>query len=247
MGLQITTLGDSGPTVILVHGSLNDGSIAFSAQAPLAKRWRLLIPNRRGYGNSPATDKVDVDVDAADIVQLLGSEAHLVGTSMGGIVVAHAAAQAPALVRSLTLIEPPAFVNAIDIAPVARTAEAMKQHWRTADHSGPAEFIPGFLEALGIKIALPSPLPPSIIAAARNLITEAPWDCSVPAAELAGAAFPKLVVSGTSCAAFEAICSRIAVQIGAVRRVFDGAGHAVQRLGAPFNELLEAFMSGRPL
>src|SRR5579862_721574 len=84
MGLQITTLGDSGPTVILVHGSLNDGSIAFSAQAPLAKRWRLLIPNRRGYGNSPATDKVDVDVDAADIVQLLGSGAHVVGTSMGG-------------------------------------------------------------------------------------------------------------------------------------------------------------------
>ncbi|HTY57064.1 MAG TPA: alpha/beta hydrolase [Candidatus Binataceae bacterium] len=247
MRLQVTTLGDSGPTVILVHGSLNDGSTAFTAQAPLAQRWRLVIPNRRGYGNSPATDKVDVEVDAADIVELLGrgGGGHLVGTSMGGIVVAHAAARAPALVHSLTLIEPPAFVNAIDIAPVAETAEAMKRHWQNAAHTTPAEFIPGFLQALGITIALPSPMPPSIITAARNLMTEAPWDCSIPAAELASAPFPKLIISGTSCPAFEAICDRIAGQLGAVRRVFDGAGHAVQRLGAPFNELLEAFMSGR--
>src|SRR5271168_1736031 len=98
MGLEVTRMGDGGPTVVMVHGSLNDASLAFSAQAPLAQNWHLVIPNRRGYGNSPPTDKVDVDADATDIIQLLGSGAHLMGTSMGGIVAGHAAARAPALV-----------------------------------------------------------------------------------------------------------------------------------------------------
>jgi pimeloyl-ACP methyl ester carboxylesterase len=244
MELEVTWLGEHGPTVVMVHGSLNDGSVAWLAQVPLAERWRLVIPNRRGYGKSPPTSRVDIAMDAADVAELLGAGSHLVGTSMGGVVAGHAAAIAPDKVLSLTLIEPPAFVNAADVPIVAETGRSMEEHWRTSGGLAPGDFIPGFLTALGIKIALPSPLPPGVIIAARNLMTEEPWACSIPAAEIARAKFPKAVVSGTSCASLEAICDRLAEQMpGSIRRTFPGAGHAVQRIGTAFNEFLEGFLA----
>jgi hypothetical protein len=56
--------------------------------------------------------------------------------------------------------------------------------------------------------------------------------------------FPKLLVSADWSPAFNAICDRLAAQWNGVRRIFPGAGHAVQRIGAPFNALLESFMTG---
>ncbi len=242
MAIEVTYLGDRGPTVVLVHGSLNDGSVAFQAQAPLAERWRLVIPNRRGYGKNPPIERVDVDADARDMVELLGSGAHLVGTSMGGIVAGRAAALAPDRVLSLTLIEPPAFLNASEVPAVAETAAAMKRHWEVADKRDAGVFIQGFLKALGIQMPVPSPLPPHVLTAARNLMTEVPWQMSIPTAEIDKAPYRKAVVSGTSCAALEAICDRLGEQTHAVRRVFPNAGHAVQRIGEPFNAFLEPFL-----
>jgi pimeloyl-ACP methyl ester carboxylesterase len=242
MEIEVTRLGNRGPAIVLVHGSLSDGSIAFQAQAPLAERWQLLIPNRRGYGGNPPIARVDVDKDAGDVVELLGVGAHLVGTSMGGIVAARAAARAPERTLSLTLIEPPSFLNAVDVPAVGETVDALRRYWEVADKSDPAKFVPGFLETLGIQMALPSPLPPQMLTAARNLMTETPWNASVPATDIAKAPWRKLVVSGASCAAFEAICDRLAYEWGAVRRVFPGAGHAVQRIGEPFNQFLEDFL-----
>ncbi len=242
MQIEVTHLGDRGPTVVLVHGSLNDGSVAFQAQIPLAERWRLVIPNRRGYGKNPPIERVDVDADAREIVELLGKGAHLVGTSMGGIVAGRAAALAPDRVRSLTLIEPPAFLNASDVPAVAETAAAMKRHWEVADKKDAGIFIQGFLKALGIQMPVPSPLPPHVLTATRNLMTEVPWQMSIPTGEIDQAPYPKAVVSGTSCTALEAICARLGEQTHAVRRVFPNAGHAVQRIGEPFNAFLEPFL-----
>ncbi|MGH7907343.1 MAG: alpha/beta fold hydrolase [Candidatus Binataceae bacterium] len=58
MEIETKYLGAGGPAIVLVHGSLNDGSVAFLAQVPLAERWRLIIPNRRGYGNNPPIERV---------------------------------------------------------------------------------------------------------------------------------------------------------------------------------------------
>lgn len=242
MAIEVSYLGDREPLLVLVHGSLNDGSVAFQAQAPLAERWRLVIPNRRGYGKNPPIERVDVDADARDVIELLGSGAHLVGTSMGGIVAGRAAALAPERVLSLTLIEPPAFLNAGDVPAVAETAAAMRRHWEVADQADVGAFIQGFLRALGIQMAVPSPLPPHVLTAARNLMTEVPWQMSIPTAEIDRAPYRKAVVSGTSCAALEAICDRLGEQTHAVRRVFPNAGHAVQRIGEPFNAFLESFL-----
>lgn len=244
MTLETLQLGKASQAIVLVHGSLNDGTVAFPAQHDLAARWTLRIPNRRGYGRSPATDKVDPDIDAGDIIELLADGAHLVGTSMGGVVAARAAARAPERVFSLTLIEPPAFPNAIDVPAVAATAQAMKDHWAKADRSDAGAFLGGFFRALGLNVARPDPLPPDMEQAARNLMSERPWLTSVPAAEIARTPFPKLLVSADWSPAFNAICDRLAAQWKGLRRIFPGAGHAVQRIGTPFNTLLESFLLG---
>jgi pimeloyl-ACP methyl ester carboxylesterase len=112
--LHVTSWGEGEP-VVLVHGSGACGDPAdgdWSAQRPLADRFQLLIPARRGYFQSPPIARGDFAVDAADIAGLLGDGAHLVAHSYGGVGALLAAAECPAAVRSLTLIEPAAFAVA---------------------------------------------------------------------------------------------------------------------------------------
>jgi pimeloyl-ACP methyl ester carboxylesterase len=174
--------------------------------------------------------------------------AHLLGTSMGGIVAARAAARAPHLVRSLTLIEPPAFQNCKDDPVVARIIASLQRHWASADKSDVRGFLNGFLAALEIRQlghSLPDPLPAPVVKAAKNLMSEAPGQSSLPLDAIGEAPYRKMVVSGDCSEAFEHICDRLAQRWGAVRRVFPGAGHAVQRIGEPFNRLFEDFISGK--
>ena len=166
---------------------------------------------------------------------------------MGSIVVAKAAALAPSKVSSLTLIEPPAYANAMDIPIVAKSAEALRVHWDTADRGDIMKFLQGFIKAMEMDLQIPSPLPPGMDAAAKNLLTERPWLTGVPMEALQKTSFPKLVVSGTSSPVFEAICDRLAQALKASRHTYPKAGHAAQRVGEPFNKLLEAFMQGNPV
>src|SRR3546814_13841386 len=87
----------------------------------------------------PISNGVDILRDAHDVVEVLGDGAHLVGTSMGGMVSMNAAGLRPDLVHSLTVIEPPAFALANDIPAVRRVSSAMEAHWASA---GPAD-LPG--------------------------------------------------------------------------------------------------------
>ena len=76
----------SGDPVVLVHGSLATGAEEWQAQRPLADEgYRLSVPDRRGYGRSPAAEGEDFLRDADDIADLMGSGAHLVGHSYGGL------------------------------------------------------------------------------------------------------------------------------------------------------------------
>jgi pimeloyl-ACP methyl ester carboxylesterase len=100
----------SGERVLLVHGSLATGADEWQAQRPLADEgFRLLVLDRRGYGKSPAADGEDFLRDAADVTELMGDGAHLVGHSYGGLGVLFAAALRPEATRSVTVLEPAAF------------------------------------------------------------------------------------------------------------------------------------------
>jgi hypothetical protein len=74
------------------------------------------------------------------------------------------------------------------------------------------------------------------------MVERSPAEAEIPFDELVRAPFPKLVVSGGHSSAFDAVCDVLEERLGAERAVLPGAGHSVQRLGAPFNELLARFV-----
>src|SRR5881392_3809104 len=100
--------GDGEPAVF-VHGSFGWGEETWREQRALADHYKLLLVDRRGFGASSPNGPVDFERDADDVAELLGDGSHLVGHSYGGVVSLLAAARRPDAVRSLALIEPPAF------------------------------------------------------------------------------------------------------------------------------------------
>jgi pimeloyl-ACP methyl ester carboxylesterase len=242
MSLHVERLGD-GPPVLLVHGSVAGAAQTWSEQLPLAERWRLVLVDRPGYGTTPPVEREDFDVDAALVGELLAAErAHVVGHSYGGVVSLLAAAREPERVRSLTVIEPPAFAVAAGRPDVDRFVAAAREHW---DHGprDPEVFLRRFLTLVGSELRAPSPLPAWLERGARVLLVErGPWEAEVPLERLARASFPTLVVSGAHHTAFDTVCDVLEERLGAERAVIPGARHSVQRTGPPFNERLEAFL-----
>jgi pimeloyl-ACP methyl ester carboxylesterase len=229
------------PRLLLVHGSVVNAELTWSAQKPLAERFEIVAPNRRGFPPGPDVERVDFEDEAVWIEQFLEPGTHLVGHSYGGVIALLAAAQRPQLLRSLTVIEPPAFGVARRIPAadefMARTAE----HWANGPHD-PAEFLRGFLGLVGSSIP-PGNFSPDLLQGARTLLVErSPAEAVIPCYDLARAPFPKLVVSGGHSPAFDAVCDALEKRLGAERAVLPGAGHSVQRLGEPFNELLADFV-----
>ena len=159
-GLFVEAWG-SGVPAVLVHGSLATGADEWQAQRPLADEgFRLLVPDRRGYGRSPTARGEDFLVDAEDIAELMGEGAHLVGHSYGGLGVLFAAARRPGATLSLTLLGPGAF-SLGERHPAARTFLAeVRRVW---DQDLPdEEWVIRFLQAVGSDDALS----PELVAAA---------------------------------------------------------------------------------
>lgn len=199
--VHVTVWGDehaARPPAVLVHGILtwgDDERYGFAAQRPLAGRHRLLVMDRRGYGRSPDIARSDWAVDAEDIIGLLGTGAHLVGHAYGGVSAMAAAVRRPDLVRSLTLIQPGALRPA-ERHPVVAQALARA---RAATAGLPEDLTPeGFLRAAteSVGMTTPEPTPARLRAAAATMHERPCWDADIPLAPLAGAAFPKLLVSG---------------------------------------------------
>jgi pimeloyl-ACP methyl ester carboxylesterase len=234
-----------GTPVILVHGSLATGSEEWEAQEPLAEEgFRLLVVDRRGYGRSPAADGEDFLRDAEDIAALMDGGAHLVGHSYGGLGVMVAAARRPEATLSLAVLEPAAITLGQDDRAARALTDRMREVW---DLDLPDRvWMERFLEAVGSN---PEELPPELLDEALPLVPvmrrgRLPWDGDLPLAELAAAAFPKLVVSGGHDAGFEAICDHLAREVGAARSVIEGAGHEIQFTGQPINDALLSLWRG---
>src|SRR5215207_3822812 len=105
--LHVEVWGEGTP-VVLVHGALATGADEWSEQRPLAEHGlRLIVPDRRGYGQSPVATGEDYLADADDVVALMGAGAHLVAHSYGGLSAMIAAARRPEATLSLTLLETP--------------------------------------------------------------------------------------------------------------------------------------------
>ncbi len=182
-GLNVTVWGDGEPAV-LVHGSFGWGSKTWEKQRPLAETYRLLLPDRRGFGGSPPEGRVDFDRDADDVADLLAGGAHLVGHSYGGVVSLLAAGRRPDAVRSLTVIEPPALGLVREDPLVEKFIAGAKTAMREAED--PSDYRVRFLRAFGFP-ARDAELQGLGLEAARSSWRERPpWEAEIPLDELRG-------------------------------------------------------------
>lgn len=228
--------------LVLVHGSVVGGAPTWSAQAPLADRFELLVVERPGFPPNPPVDVVDFEQDADLVAGLLCPGDHLVGHSYGGVISLLAASLQPGLVRSLTVIEPPATRVALQNPAVAAFAAGGTELYASGQTDDLETFLRRFLDAVGSAFDPPSPLPPELEQGARALVVErGPWEAEIPLDALAAAPFPKLVASGAHHPAFDAICDVLEREIDAERVVLEGYGHTVQRHPG-FNEALADFV-----
>jgi pimeloyl-ACP methyl ester carboxylesterase len=235
--------------VLFLHGSVVDARRTWRKQIEeLPARWPLCLPNRPGFAGSPPVPRGDFDVEAPLLAPYLGDGAHLVGHSYGAVMALMIAAMRPEAVWSLTVSEPGCLQIAQDHPAVREMREHGDRLYGNADAIPTREFLMLFREGVHSAHETPEELPDWLERGARLVQNErAPWDGEIPLEELAAATFPKLVISGGHSAAFEAVCDVLADRIGARREIVRGRDHTIPSTGAPYNELLEAFMREAPL
>jgi pimeloyl-ACP methyl ester carboxylesterase len=100
----------SGPTIVLIHGSIVDYRIWEPTVNDLGKNFRVIAPSLRHYFPEPwdgVGSDFTIEQQAADIealVRILGlQKIHLLGWSRGALVAVELARQSPDLVRTLVL------------------------------------------------------------------------------------------------------------------------------------------------
>lgn len=238
-GVHVTRWG-AGPRVLLIHGGGPGGAVSFAAQEPLAARFELVLPDRPGHGQSPPQGREDFERDAELLLPLLEDGAHLVGHSYGGVIALVMATGAPLRVRTLTLMEPPAFSLAPEDPAVAETVEATRRLFSDPPPE-PRERLKRFFEIVGRDQEVPDPLPPPLVQAADELLkVRAPEEACFDPAPLRESRVPVLVLSSGRHAGFEAVARALVDRAAATHQVVPGTDHLVQNAGEKVNPLLEA-------
>lgn len=112
----------SGPVVILLHGLGGSSANWAPTIAPLAKKYRVLVPDQIGFGKS---DKPMLNYRVATLVDFLDGfykkvgvqRATLVGNSLGGFTAAAFAISHPEKVDKLVLVDAAGFAVTGDLDP----------------------------------------------------------------------------------------------------------------------------------
>jgi 3-oxoadipate enol-lactonase len=133
--------------VLMMHGNL-ESSAAWYAWVPvLARHFRVIRPDMRGYGQStppvPADYPWTIDVPIDDFIQLMDQlgvdKFHLVAAKIGGFIARRFAARFPQRVLSLTVIgtPPPIYDTAARVESLTRDiAENGIEPWARRTMSG---------------------------------------------------------------------------------------------------------------
>src|SRR3954452_18678010 len=133
LALHYVRTGGDQPPVVLVHGITDSAAQWEDLASVLADTWDVVMYDARGHGQSDRPPSgYSAGDHAADLLSLIRAldlqRPVLLGHSMGGVTVAQAAAQAPALIRAV-IMEDPAFPAEGRAAP-AEPGEAWASDWR---------------------------------------------------------------------------------------------------------------------
>lgn len=101
-------------TILLLHGAAESGAVWFGWVPHLARRFRVVRPDLRGFGLSTPMARDfpwSLDVLVQDCISLMDGlgvgSFHLVGAKLGGTIARHLAAAYPERVRTLTVAGTP--------------------------------------------------------------------------------------------------------------------------------------------
>ncbi len=136
-GLEYESHGEGEP-VLLIHGShVADAFLPLTREAALADRYRLIRYHRRGFaGSDPHSGPFSIEEQAQDalaLVKHLGLEpAHVIGHSYGAVTAVQLALDAPRVVHSLILLEPP-LMTADGLAAFSETIAPFLEAYRSGD------------------------------------------------------------------------------------------------------------------
>jgi pimeloyl-ACP methyl ester carboxylesterase len=168
-----------GPPVLFIHGFPLAGEMWRPTVERLGDRWRCIVPDLRGHGQSSVSESVTIAQFAADLAELLdklgeNQPAVVVGLSMGGIIAFDFFRRHRARVRALVLVDTRA--NAETAEGIARrnalADAALRDGSRVvADAMIDAVFAPGVSPALrAYWYDLMSRTPPAGVAAAARAL-----------------------------------------------------------------------------
>ena len=137
MKLNYTDQG-SGSAVILMHGMFGSLSNLGNLAKVLAQSHRVLSVDLRNHGDSPHEAEMDLNLMAADIVELMHDlnlpSAILIGHSLGGKIAMQVALNSPQLVSQLVVADiSPVNYPQTNNAPVLDALSALG--WIAGDQS----------------------------------------------------------------------------------------------------------------
>ena len=134
-------------TILLLHGNAESGEAWYAWVPHLARRYRLIRPDMRGFGLStpmPADFRWTLDLLIEDFVRLMDhlgiARCHLVGAKIGGTIARAFAARRPQRIVTLTVVGSPppwrrgAAERAPELAEEFRTKGV--EHWARRTMAG---------------------------------------------------------------------------------------------------------------
>jgi 3-oxoadipate enol-lactonase len=243
-----------GEPLVLIHGHPFDHTL-WDDQAPLADRYRLILPDLRGYGRSGGEGyRVMMDEMALDIAHLLDAlkveEAIICGLSMGGQIALEFYRLFPARVRALIIADsdargetPETYQRRMDlIALIGRIGMRRYTEEHIHEYIAPASLhnkeVHDHLYAMMTGTRAEAAIAAHLGRAERRDHTEALGSITVPTLLVVGSED-----QFTPQPVMEAMRARIP---GARLVTIDGAGHLPNmERPAAFNRVLEEFLEAR--
>lgn len=248
----------AGPPLLLIHGGFTDGSGAWAVQLQsLPERYRLLVVDRRGHGESPREPRpYTITGDAEDVLEAAdkaGAEIfHAVGHSYGGLVALEVACRAPERIKSLHLIEPPYLTLLPDDPDVAYLAHHGATIFAQAAEWGAERTVAEFFNMIAgpdvVSQLRSRPIWASLVREAKRTAYEQ-FPATYPAGALKRLRITgpvNVYTGGRSHPGLRKVAQHLAGLLPGARLVeVPEAAHDVQRAREPFEEALLAVIDGK--